>query len=84
MTANTGIPDPLFQVLRRMGLLEFDDVDREARALSPDQAGPAARLLVACLEAHHRVMVRRLAAKIGEGLQEFNTLREAVGLDSGP
>lgn len=77
-------PTPLFRVLSRLGLLEFEDVDAVAaevgQVLTPEQAERAARLLVVSLEAHHRLMIRRIAGRIGENLQEFAALRESLGV----
>jgi hypothetical protein len=76
--------EPLRRVLGRLGLMEFEEVDlavAEAGAvLRPDEIAVATRLLVACLEAQHRLMVRRIAGKVGENLQEYAALREMLGL----
>lgn len=76
--------EPVRRVLGRVGLLEFGEVEDAVanveKTLDQDQLRYLAQFLVVCLEAHHRLMVRRIAARIGEGIQEFGVLREAVGL----
>jgi hypothetical protein len=64
--------------------MEFEEVDlavsEAGSVLSPDDVACATRLLVVCLEAQHRLMVRRIAGKVGENLQEYAALREMLGL----
>ena len=80
----TGESDPIRRVLGRLGLLDFDGLEREAAAAAaahgPDHTPVVARLLVASLDAHHQAMVRRLAAEVGRGILELNELRHGVGL----
>ncbi len=74
-------PSPICHVLSTLDLLDEDRV-REAAVevagtLTADQRQAVARLLFRSLSAHHRRMVRTIAARLGEVGHQFSTLRDS-------
>ena len=72
-------------VLDSLGLMDSDGVARAAeevaKAVTPAQNRLVAKLLVGCLHAHHRLMVRQIAQRLGETLHQFAHLRETYDVE---